>query len=110
MSLRSRPNKTAKPMASAKEIAQGAMSLYTDQTRVIIEDGNLAVAEGVDTNLTKLGSPEQGVLVGSVKIRGTRMTVSPDQIMLNGKTYDTGSGQEIPYGQGVKDRMTSISR
>lgn len=110
MSLRSKkPHTNQKPLTSQADILKGAMSMYRAES-IVVDDGKVLISEGVDTNMDELGSPQQGVLVGSVKIRGTKMSVSPDQIMHGGKVYSTQSGKEIPYGHGTANYISNRLR
>jgi len=114
MSLRSkRPLKSKKPITTKEEVmrlkAKGLKQHMIDHQGNIIEDKDICGSDGtsIDTNLVKLGSPESGVLVGSVKMRGTELDVSPDQIMHKGKVFSTQNGAEIPYSHGNKAYMNA---
>jgi hypothetical protein len=108
MSLRRKKMSSEKPITTPEELRKARMAGMCQQLRDrdgnIISDEHICGTDGnaIDTNLIALGSPETGTLVGSVKMRGDRLEISPDQLMHKGKVYRTDGRGEVPYGYGTR--------
>jgi len=113
MSLRRKKMTSEKPITTPEEIRKARMESMGTQMRDregnIISDEHICGSDGdsIDTNLVALGAPKQGTLVGSVKMRGQELQVTPDQLMHKGKVFNTMNGKEVPYGYGTRNYVNS---